>query len=315
MQVEHEPELVCVGVGTFDAIALVNGLPHADQRVVADDVRFAGGGPAATAAVAASRLGLRTAFVGAVGDDEDGERILDGLVAEGVDVSGTSVVPGRESGVSVIVVDGLGGTRIICTRPVPALLLTAGSRAAQLLESAPWIHVDHLGWPAVTDLLGPPGAWSGRRLSVDGGNEIPGFSAAGVDLYVPTVEALARRYPAATADESLLDAAIEEGALTVVATRGRDGSVAATAAGSRCTAPAYTAADIHSTLGAGDVFHGALLAALVADLPLEQALHSANTVAALSCRGLDGRSTIPRRHELEALLRPARPLTTTGGTP
>jgi sugar/nucleoside kinase (ribokinase family) len=48
-----------------------------------------------------------------------------------------------------------------------------------------------------------------------------------------------------------------------------------------------------STLGAGDAFHGALLAQLVADVPLRDALAVANEIAALSCRALDGRSAIP----------------------
>ena len=54
-----------------------------------------------------------------------------------------------------------------------------------------------------------------------------------------------------------------------------------------------------STLGAGDVFHGALLACLVRELPLRDALTRANACAALSCRALDGRSAIPTWDELE----------------
>lgn len=58
-----------------------------------------------------------------------------------------------------------------------------------------------------------------------------------------------------------------------------------------------------STLGAGDVFHGALLARFVAGAPLAEALRAANVCAALSCRALDGRSAIPTLEELERSLR------------
>jgi sugar/nucleoside kinase (ribokinase family) len=57
-----------------------------------------------------------------------------------------------------------------------------------------------------------------------------------------------------------------------------------------------------STLGAGDVFHGALVAAVVRGLPLAEQLAFANVTAALSCRGLDGRSRIPRLAELLAAI-------------
>jgi sugar/nucleoside kinase (ribokinase family) len=46
------------------------------------------------------------------------------------------------------------------------------------------------------------------------------------------------------------------------------------------------------------VFHGALLAALVWERPLNEALAFANECAALSCRALDGRSAIPRLEEV-----------------
>jgi sulfofructose kinase len=86
--------LVFVGAATLDTIALVPALPEPDTRLLAEAITQAGGGPAATAAVAAARLGVPAAFVGAVGDDEAGGRIVAGLRAENVDVSGVRVVPG-----------------------------------------------------------------------------------------------------------------------------------------------------------------------------------------------------------------------------
>ncbi|HSP72403.1 MAG TPA: PfkB family carbohydrate kinase, partial [Gaiellaceae bacterium] len=87
--------------------------------------------------------------------------------------------------------------------------------------------------------------------------------------------------------------ALAAGADLVVVTRGGGGSVAFTRDGGRIEAPAPTVAVV-STLGAGDVFHGALLAQLVRDVPLREALAEANRIAAESCRTLDSRSAIPR---------------------
>jgi sugar/nucleoside kinase (ribokinase family) len=278
---------VFVGAATMDSIALVDGFPGPDERVVALDLVTAGGGPAATAAVAAARLGIPSAFVGTVGDDPEGDRIVEGLAAEGVDVSGIGRASGTRSAASVIVVDRTLGTRAICARPGPAI---DPSRGAELLRCADWVHADHVGWAALTGLVDAT-AGARPRLSVDAGNPIAGFSPAGVDLYVPTVEALERIH-GALSPESLLDAALAAGARRVVATAGSRGSVAADALGERAAAPAAVV-DVVSTLGAGDVFHGALVAAHVRDLPLTEALEYANAVAALSCRGLDGRSSIP----------------------
>jgi sulfofructose kinase len=290
-QSASEVSVTFVGAATLDGIALVPQFPQPDERLVAEEIAYAGGGPAATAAVAAARLGVAAGFVGAVGDDAEGKQIVDGLLDEGVDISGMTVVSGRRSGASIVVVDRGRGTRAICNRPVPRPELSAEA-TARILD-AEWVHVDHVGWAPVSDLL----ARAGRRprLSVDGGNPIPGFTPKDVDLYAPTLDALVREYGEQRPEE-LLAAALAAGARCVVATRGAEGSLAATRDGERYEAAGFPT-EVLSTLGAGDVFHGALLAALLRGLPLPACLSYANVVAALSCRGLDGRSAIPTHVE------------------
>lgn len=292
--------LVFAGVATLDTIAVVSALPGPDQRVLADAVIQAGGGPAATAAVAAARLGLPAAFIGAVGDDEAGRRILAGLRAENVDVSGVQVRPGQQSAASVVLVESSSHTRAICARPGPAPVF--GEENARLLREAEWVHVDHLGWqPAWQAIRALPRP--GRpRVSVDAGNDIDGLVLDGVDLFGPTVAALTRRYGDRDIDV-LLDAGLAEGAARVVATRAGEGCVAAAADGTRAAAPAHRVGTIVSTLGAGDVFHGALIAATARGLPLPEAMAYANAAAAMSCAALDGRSAIPAHADVLAALR------------
>jgi sulfofructose kinase len=298
------PPAVFVGALTLDAIALVDRFPEPDERQLARELTYAGGGPAATAAVAACRLGLPAAVLGAVGADAEGQQILASLRSEGVDVSGIHVVPEKRSGASVVLVDARRGTRAICTRPGPTLQLPAGGPAAGLLGQAAWVHVDHAGWEPVRAWLGGLDGFesAGRpRLSVDAGNSVAGLDLGDVDLFVPTVEALAREYGPQPVDE-LLATALRAGARVVVATRGGDGCVAAAADGTLVDVPGH-AVEVLSTLGAGDVFHGALLAAVVRGEALRDCLEYANVAAALSCRGLDGRSAIPRHGEVLAAVR------------
>lgn len=293
---------VFVGAATMDSIAVVAGYPGPDERVVAEGLTFAGGGPAATAAVTAARLGVSSAFVGTVGDDLDGERILAELQSEGVDVSGVTRAHGRRSAASVIVVDRTHGTRAICARPGPPV---DTSRGADLIAAAEWVHADHLGWAAVRALV-DPGSDGRPALSVDAGNPIPDFSPHGVDLYVPTVAAL-RRDHGDVPPEELVRAAHAQGARRVVATDGGRGSYGADP-GADVVHVAAVPTDVVSTLGAGDVFHGALVAAHVRGVPLEDALRYANAVAAASCTGIDGRSAIPTHDRVRRHLGPV-PLT------
>jgi sugar/nucleoside kinase (ribokinase family) len=275
--------IVCAGLATRDTIWRVPSHPPEDGRVVASEVQVAGGGPAATAAVAIARLGCSVSFVGAVGDDEAGRFVSDGLAREGVDVSGVAVVPGARTAQSTILV-GPSGTRSIVHHPGTAEL----ARATLPAEDAAWIHVDHLGYGLLR-------AGTTARISVDGGNPIDGLELGGVALYAPTEDALRLQFGDA-------QGALAAGSDLVVVTRGAEGSSATSSEGV-VVAPGVPCDDLVSTLGAGDVFHGALLAYLARGETLEEALRGANTAASLSCRALDGRSAIPTRDELEQYLR------------
>ena len=89
--------VVCIGAATQDTIFRVPRHPAPDDRVVASELVVAGGGPAATAAVTLARLGVETYFAGAIGDDDAGVEIRDGLEREGVDVSCVRVIAGARS--------------------------------------------------------------------------------------------------------------------------------------------------------------------------------------------------------------------------
>jgi sugar/nucleoside kinase (ribokinase family) len=275
------PYVVCIGVATLDTIFAVPRLPLPDDRVDATDFAVAGGGPAATAAVTLARLGVPAFFVGVVGDDEVGTTIRAGLAREGVDVSELAVSTGADSPQSSILVTP--GARAIAhyRGTVPPHELT--SRAHELCRGAAWVHVDHFGYGA---------APRDARLSIDAGSAIDGLELEDVALYAPAESALREQF----GDEQ---GALDAGAELVVVTRGEEGSVAYGRDGTVVEAPGLRV-DAVSTLGAGDVFHGALLAQLVAEVPLRDALVFANACAALSCRALDGRSAIPTLDEVAA---------------
>jgi sulfofructose kinase len=145
---------------------------------------------------------------------------------------------------------------------------------ADALDGADWVHADHVGWAAIAAT-----ALRQSRLSVDGGNPIDDLDIERVHLYAPNRDDGRR------------------GRELTVITRGADGAVAYTA-GETIEVAGETVDGMISTLGAGDVFHGALLAALARGLDVREALQKANRCAALSCRALDGRSAIPTWDEL-----------------
>jgi sulfofructose kinase len=289
-------QAVCVGVITIDTIALVDKYPGEDERVLAEEISRAGGGPAAVAAVAMSRLGIKSAIVGTIGDDADGKEILRIFAQEGVDTSGISIGATPTAG-SVIVASKEHSARAISTRQ-PVTQAPMNEAARKLIASAQWVHVDHVG----VNRLDEAGISRGKgpQISFDAGYGVETFDPIVVDLFVPTDRQMALRYPGVDLAVALENDSMKAGN-TVVATQGSAGSAGFSPETGLVTAPGFTV-EVTSTLGAGDVFHGALVAQLIQGYSLQEAMRRANAVAALSCRGLDGQSKIPTNTELDAYL-------------
>lgn len=279
--------VLCLGSLVLDTIAVVDRQPGEDERVEAEQVVLAGGGNASTAAVAMARLGVEVDFAGVIGDDDAGRLLVEGLVAEGVGVEHVAIRPDVETTHSVVVVNKSTATRTIITRPA--------SVPTTIPDGYEWVHVDKIGYRTLRTVGG-----SDARVSIDDGNPVPDLDLKLIDLYVPTVQVLLERYGV----RDPLDAArraLADGARSVVATDGSHGSFACDGE-TTAYAPALPIVP-ESSLGAGDVFHGALLAAIVLGKELADAIRFANVTAALSCRAIDGRSGIPSRAEVEEALR------------
>ncbi len=281
----------------MDTIALVDSYPDEDERVLAHQISRAGGGPAAVAAVALSRLGVATAIAGTIGDDQDGAEVLKIFAREGVDTSGISIGASATSG-SVIVASKEHNSRAISTRQ-PMQQVNLNSEAKRLISQAKWLHVDHVGINRLKSENISRG--TGPKISFDAGYNVAEFDAAEVDLFVPTDRQMALRFP-----DLQLGAAVERDATSAknitVATQGSAGSIGFSNESGLVHAPGFEVAVV-STLGAGDVFHGALLAQVIQGYKLADALQRANAVAALSCLGLDGQSMIPNTSELNSFLK------------
>ena len=285
-----------MGVITVDTIALVDQYPQEDERVVAQQISRAGGGPAAVAAVALSRLGIRSAIVGTIGDDADGKEVLRIFEKEGVDTSGVSIGSTATAG-SVIVASKKNNARAISTRQ-PVTQAPLNESAKKMISAAEWLHVDHVGVTRLNEAGITRG--KGPQISFDAGYGVEDFDPSLVDLFVPTDRQMSLRYPGVSLSVALENDSTKSGN-TVVATQGSAGSSGYSPETGLVSASGFKV-EVTSTLGAGDVFHGALIAQIIQGFELSEALRRANAVAALSCRGLDGQSMIPTTAELNAFL-------------
>lgn len=77
-------DVLCIGASSWDLVCSVPYHPRADEKMLANNLIMCGGGPASNAAVAVSRLGLESAFIGRLGRDVWGDMHLQELQANRV---------------------------------------------------------------------------------------------------------------------------------------------------------------------------------------------------------------------------------------
>lgn len=278
-------KVLSVGIATVDTIVLVDKYPEANERVVALDSIRAVGGPATTAAVTMARLGVDVSLSCVIGDDDNGRFVFDTLKREGVDTRNVIVNPNIRTAIGTIVVSKSEQTRAIMVQPHSEF----PSKPANINDYQ-WIHVDQFGMKAIKEWGISRGG--SAKLSIDIGYDTPGLNSSDYDLYAPS-ENITTDVSSAIRDKNV-----------VVISQGGAGSVYSD--GTHTGRVPAISTEVVSTLGAGDVFHGALVATQVWNKPIEEAVTIANTVAGLSCRGLDGQSGIPTKAELAAFLAGAR---------
>lgn len=296
-------EVVVVGSLNMDLVARAPRLPVPGETLLGSAFTTVPGGKGANQAVAAARLGARTAMLGCTGDDAFGAELRAVLARDGIDVTAVRTAPGASSGVALIVVDEGGHNGIVVVPGANALLapadvdrhepLLASARIVALQLETPLATVAHaaararaLGKvvvlnPAPAQPL-PPGLLACADYLVP--NEVEAAMLAGFAVDSPERAAEAGRCLRA------------RGARRVLVTLGARGVVAVSDDGTEHF-PAPPAVAVDST-AAGDTFIGGFCAALVADRPLHEAIGFAQAAAALSVTRPGAQSSIPRRDEI-----------------
>lgn len=108
-------EFIGLGYCSNDYLCRVSEIPL-DHKVEALEHLTQGGGPAATATVAAARLGMKTAFVGVAGDDESGQTIVKDLNAENVSTEAFRIRKGCTTSTAYCWIDNSGKRSIVWYR-------------------------------------------------------------------------------------------------------------------------------------------------------------------------------------------------------
>lgn len=297
------PEVDVVGVGecSLDHVGTLDaGLPEfAGKRALSDYQRMPGG-QVATALVGLSRLGLRTRFLGAVGDDEAAERVLAPLREAAADVTAVRRVPGAPTQIAMVLLDRRSGERTLVWYRDPRLVLGVEDVAPERIRGARALHLDtgHLEAAIAAAKLARE---AGIPVLLDADRRRPGLDRLLPLVDFPIVSRTFAEDPSGDASVSAaLDGLCRNGARMAVVTLGEVGAVAKV--GERVLRSPGFAVEARDTTGAGDAFRTGFIWGLLQGHGARRTLAAAHAVAALNCTGFGAQGGLPDRGALARFL-------------
>ncbi|MFI1506801.1 ribokinase [Streptomyces sp. NPDC020597] len=300
----YDYDLLVVGSANADLVIDVERRPAAGETVLGSDLAVHPGGKGANQAVAAARLGARTALLARVGDDAHGRLLLDSQRAAGVDTAGV-LVGGAPTGVALITVDPSGDNSIVVSPGANGRLTPQDVQAATGLLGSSRVVSAQLEIPletvvAVAAALAPGSLFV---LNPSPPRPLPAVLLAACDTLIVNeheAKVLLGEAAAGESPEGWARLLLAKGPRSVVVTLGAQGALVASADGGvERVAPVKV--DAVDTTGAGDSFTAALAWKLGTGASLAEAAAYAARVGAVAVTRRGAQESFPTADEVEAL--------------
>ncbi|SFQ24086.1 ribokinase [Salibacterium halotolerans] len=288
-------KITVVGSINMDLVTSTDRMPEQGETILGENFAVIPGGKGANQAVAAAKLGAYVHFIGRVGSDVFGGRLITHMKEQGVSTddleqvsdepSGTASIILAEQDNRIIVVPGANNTvtpEVVAARE--DVIAESDIMLLQLeipLESA--VKAAELAAAHDTTVILNPAPMQ----------DLPKALLDNVDYFTPNEHELLPLF------QNEPDASIYHS--RCVMTKGADG-VLFTEDNKERHIPGYPVEPVDTT-GAGDTFNGALAAALTRNVPLPEACRFANAAAALSVQKMGAQGGMPMQHEVENFLK------------
>ncbi len=295
-------DVVGFGLNAVDHLVTIPRFPHFNTKVRLSDHQQMPGGQVSSAMVGAQRLGLRAAYIGKVGYDNEGRMLIESLQKEGVDCTGVMIAMGCKTQGAVIIIEQFSGERTILWYHDDGTRISPDELKREMIMRARVLHLDGFDTQAAKQAA----IWAreaGMPVTIDLDTVYPG-----IDELLPHVDCLITSQGlanelAGTMDErqALRNLHDRYGCYLVSMTQGSRGALAYVE-DTFIASSAFRPPVIKDTTGAGDAFRAGFIYGLCKGFTIEETMRAANAVAALQCRELGARDALPTEEELKQFL-------------
>lgn len=280
--------VVGLGANVLDTLIRCQRFPTEDKKTRAEEIVRVGGGPVGNALVVMSRLGVKSEVIGAFADDAEGKQILSELRSFGVLTDRATILSGKSSFVSYILLSEEAQSRT-CLYDRGTVDDDPANLNLTAIDSADILHLD--GNHMKSALCAAKYAKEkGVKVSLDAGGVYAGIEELlpFVDILVPSAEfamALTKAPDAKSAIKKLFETYAPD---ILVVTDGANGGYYCE--GGKIFHYDSIRVEAKDTNGAGDTFHGAFIAAYLDGMGVADACRFASAVAAYKCQFVGARN-------------------------
>jgi sulfofructose kinase len=291
-------DVVGVGANSVDFVYRLPSFPSPESpfaKLRINEHLISCGGQVTTALATCAAMGLRTSYIGTIGSDRNGERIREELKRRGIDTT-AAVMRNAASPFAVILLDEGHGERIVLWHRDPAIVLTSEDVDREAVTSARLVHVDDVDLAA---------SIQSATLAMAAGTPVTSDIERTTDdvralIDAVTIPIFAEHVPAELTGETNLPRALERlrrpHHSMLCVTLGPRGALLL--AGHDIIHEPGVNVETRDTTGAGDIFRGAFIYALLRGEPPREIVRFANAAAALSCTRIGAMNSIPALEEI-----------------
>ena len=300
----EKTKIVVIGSSNTDMVVNVPHIPAPGETIMGTDFMTIPGGKGANQAVAAARAGADVTFITCVSDDAFGKQAIENYRKEGIDTSCIKVQPGIYSGVALINVADDGENSISVAPGANSYLLPEDIYGFEEIFEGAKIVLAQLEVPLETVEMAAETAYMKGIpfiLNPAPGAAIPESLLSKVTIITPNETEAAIITSRENFSEKnipkMADEIFDKSSTTVLLTLGSKGVYLKTFDFEEMI-QGYKVKAVDTT-AAGDVFNGALAAALAGEMELKKAVDFAQRAAAISVTRMGAQPSAPNLDEVQ----------------
>ncbi|NVM55865.1 MAG: carbohydrate kinase family protein [Candidatus Helarchaeota archaeon] len=299
-------KIISVGGVNIDLCAMIHEFPGIDEEIEVTDLEERSGGSAANYIVGVARLGVNAGFIGKIGDDHYGKKLLKDFIRENVDVSQVKIEKNFPSGMCLIPIDRTGNRQIFSFRGANAKLTPAGIDTLTITQAS----LIHITSPPrdVAEFVARVARKNKVLISYDPGGKVirKGLTfieqiLQNTDIFLPSRTELAFIFPKIKDPKIAAHKLIENYGIRIVAIKlGAHGCLIVNK-NDEIRVNGYKVKVIDTT-GAGDAFAAAFTVGIHKKWDLFRCAQVANAAGAITVTRIGARTALPTIQEIEDFL-------------